>query len=472
MVVVEGPPGIGKTELLGALAASATTAGFEVLSARGGELEQSFAFGVVRQLFEALVAGLPASERRALFSGATALARPLLDPSAEPKVVSGSADPFPLLHGLYWLAANLAERRPLALVVDDAHWADLPSLRWLHYLARRLEGVPALVALAARSTIPEAPLEPIEAIKAEGSCALLRPTPLSEQASGTLLGQVFGSDPGSKLVHEAHRATQGNPFLLTELGRSLAADGVVPGDDAAVRVKRATPQTVGRSALARLARLPSAARRLARATALLGEDGELRHAAVLAGLGESEALAAADRLTAAGFLAATPRRAAPQLRFAHPLIRQALYADLPAGERAARHKDAARLLAKEPGTAERVAAHLMESIPRPPTRGSSRCCVRRRESRWVTAHPPSPPPTCAGGLTSHRRSMTGLGCCSSWAEPRRTPSTPGGSLISRPRPAPLRLLLTGRQRWEHSLSSASCRAILPALSGRGVRHSG
>jgi len=310
VVVVEGPPGIGKTELLGALAASATTAGFEVLSARGGELEQSFAFGVVRQLFEALVAGLPASERRALFSGATALARPLLDPSAEPKVVSGSADPFPLLHGLYWLAANLAERRPLALVVDDAHWADHPSLRWLHYLARRLEGVPALVALAARSTIPEAPLEPIEAIKAEGSCALLRPTPLSEQASGTLLGQVFGSDPGPKLVHEAHRATQGNPFLLTELGRSLAADGVVPGDDAAVRVKRATPQTVGRSALARLARLPSAARRLARATALLGEDGELRHAAVLAGLGESEALAAADRLTAAGFLAGPPRSSA------------------------------------------------------------------------------------------------------------------------------------------------------------------
>ena len=53
-------------------------------------------------------------------------------------------------HGLYWLTANLSAQRPLALVVDDVHWADIPSLKWLGYLARRLEGMPVVVLVAAR----------------------------------------------------------------------------------------------------------------------------------------------------------------------------------------------------------------------------------------------------------------------------------------------------------------------------------
>ena len=55
-----------------------------------------------------------------------------------------------MLHGLYWLAANFASRRPTLLVVDDLHWADEPSLRWLVYLARRLEGLPVLLLIGTR----------------------------------------------------------------------------------------------------------------------------------------------------------------------------------------------------------------------------------------------------------------------------------------------------------------------------------
>lgn len=364
IAVVEGPPGIGKTRLLSALRGLAVDDGLEVLRARGGEREQGFAFGVARQLFEAPVASAPEEQRTELLSGAAALAAPLVDPSEAPDQPAQPADPFPLVHGLYWLCANLADRTPLALLIDDAHWADLSSLRFLHYLSRRLEGVPALLALACRSTSPEAPVEPIEAIKLEEACAVVRPRALSEPAAAELLTVRLEAEPASELTREAHRVTRGNPFLLSELGRSLAAEGVVPDAAAAAQIRRASPEMISRSALTRLARLPSAARDLARTAALLGEDAEPRHAAALAALGEEEALAAADHLAAAGFLDAEARLGtAPKLQFAHPLIRQALYADLPEGERARCHKQAARLIATEPGSPERVAAHLLEATP-------------------------------------------------------------------------------------------------------------
>src|SRR3954469_9261980 len=134
LVAIEGPAGIGKTRLLGELGARAKDADMEVLVARGGELERGFAFGVVRQLFEAYLARREPAERDELFAGAAGLARPLfLEAGVLP---AEGQDAFALLHGLFWLAANLAAERPLVLVVDDLHWCDGESLRWLTYLAR------------------------------------------------------------------------------------------------------------------------------------------------------------------------------------------------------------------------------------------------------------------------------------------------------------------------------------------------
>ncbi|MDQ3954972.1 MAG: AAA family ATPase [Actinomycetota bacterium] len=364
VAVVEGPPGIGKTALLRALGERAVEGGLEVLGARGSDIEQDFAFGVARQLFEARVAASPEAERTELLSGAAALAAPLVDPSGPIGPAPAQADPFPLLNGLYWLAANLAERSPLVIVVDDAHWADLPSLRFLHYLSRRLEGVPALLVLALRSTAPEAPVEFIEAIKAEGPVELVRPGPLSRQASAELLADLLHAEPAPELAREAHRVTGGNPFLISELGRSLIADSITPDAKAADSLREVTPQAIRRSALRRLAQLPHPARELAGAAALLGEESQLRHAAALASLEMEVALGAADDLVGAGLLEGESRFGeTATLRFAHPLIRQVLYTDVAAGDRARRHKEAARLLAAESGTPERAAGHLMETAP-------------------------------------------------------------------------------------------------------------
>jgi hypothetical protein len=147
---VTGPAGIGKTSLLRAAADLASAAGMEVLSARGGEMEQEFAHGIVRQLFEPAVRALEPTARARMLCGAAAATAPIVDPtSALPP--GPAAAPFTVLHGLYWLCANLAARRPLLLAVDDAHWCDESSLRFLAYLQRRLEG------LRSSSSAPRAP---------------------------------------------------------------------------------------------------------------------------------------------------------------------------------------------------------------------------------------------------------------------------------------------------------------------------
>jgi predicted ATPase len=144
-VVFEGAAGIGKSSLLAAVR-TAAVGEFRVLSARGSELERELPFGVVRQLLEAVVAS-DVEEREGLLSGAAALAEPVLV-AADPEA---AAEPtFSALHGLYWLTINLASSQPVLVTVDDAHWADVASLRWLIYLARRLAGVPLALVVATR----------------------------------------------------------------------------------------------------------------------------------------------------------------------------------------------------------------------------------------------------------------------------------------------------------------------------------
>ena len=144
-LVLEGPPGIGKSSLLAA--ARADAGDLRVVSARGGELERELPFGIVRQLLEPALVGAAPGERATLLAGAAALAEPVL---SAPDDGAAAEPPFSALHGLYWLTVNLAAVQPLLMLVDDVQWADGASLRWLVYLARRLEGVPVALVLATR----------------------------------------------------------------------------------------------------------------------------------------------------------------------------------------------------------------------------------------------------------------------------------------------------------------------------------
>jgi DNA-binding CsgD family transcriptional regulator len=359
VVVIEGPPGIGKTGLIKATARLARLAGFIVLTAVGVELEMDFAFGMVRQLFEPVIAELEPDERSAALAGAAGLAGPLVDPTrAKPATGEVPGDVFPALHGLYWLCSNLSANRPLLIAVDDAHWGDSPSLRWLHYLAGRVDGLPVLLAVATRSTKPEAPVELIEAIKSRPEARLVQPGPLSPAASGALLERVFGSKPEEGFVRAAHEATAGNPFLLEALARSLVADGIPPEDARSDQLAEVRPEAVRRSVLARLARLPEGSRAVARAVAVLADGAQVQRVADLAGLSEREVSESADLLVGAGLL-----ERERSIRFTHPIIRSTVYSDLPVAERSRQHKRAARLLADEEAPPQQIAAHLLVVEP-------------------------------------------------------------------------------------------------------------
>src|SRR5262245_43977706 len=167
--------GLGKTSLIQAACRRAGELGYETLTARGSELERGFAFGVVRQLFERRVA----EERDEVFAGPAAAARPVL--TGAPAATPAGDTTFAVVHGLYWLAANLAARAPLLIAVDDAHWADSSSLHWLAYLAPRVEGLALGLLVASRPIEPAAADAGHLALRREAP-AVVRPALLSEAA--------------------------------------------------------------------------------------------------------------------------------------------------------------------------------------------------------------------------------------------------------------------------------------------------
>jgi DNA-binding CsgD family transcriptional regulator len=348
-VVVQGTPGIGKSSLLAAARAAADN--LQVVVARGSELEREFAFGIVRQLLEPVLAAADEAERAVLLAGAAALAEPVL---SAPEDDVGAEPAFSALHGLYWLTANVAGSGPLLMIVDDVQWADLASLRWLVYLARRLEGVPLALLLATRP--PET--SPTEALLDElvtvPEVEVLSPRDLSERAAGELAAGLLPSVPDPEFVAACHRATGGNPFLLGELCRELSRLGIAPSRESAALASQLSSQGVGRAVRARLRRLGPECAALARAVAVLGDPADPVLAARLAGLAEDEASEAADRLAKASIL-----ESGRPLAFVHALVRASIDAEMTVGERAREHERAAAVLARAGADADRVALHLL-----------------------------------------------------------------------------------------------------------------
>lgn len=355
LVVVEGPAGIGKSRLLAELRACAPELGLRPLAGRGSELEREFPFGVVRQLFEPPLMGDEARER--WLTGPAAPAASVFSP---PRDDAESDDPsFAALHGLFWLTATAAAEQPLMLVADDLHWVDRPSLRYLAYLARRLEGLPVLLVVGLRAGEPGADPALVGEIAQDPSALVVRPGPLSDGAAGELVAARLGERPDPAFQAACHEATGGNPLLLGQLLRSLGDDSVRPDAASAGLVHEIGPQAIARTILMRLARLPQDAVPVARAVAVLGDSADLPAVAELAGLDEARAAAATDALARAEILGSER-----PLGFVHPLVREAVYRDMSVARREVQHAAAAAMLAVSGAPAERVAAHILLVSPR------------------------------------------------------------------------------------------------------------
>ena len=352
VLVVEGPAGIGKTRLLAAARKAAVAEeGFRVLAARASPLEREFGFGVVRDLLTPVVRD-PAG-RAALAQGAARLAAPALDLGAAPAPV------FATCHGIFWLVAELAERQPLLLAVDDAHWADAPSLRALNHLAHRIADLPVLLAVAARPPEPGRDAEELlEALAAEPATTVLRPQPLSDAGTRLVLRTVFDVHVDDRFAAVCHEVSGGNPLLLRALASSLRAAGTPPGAAAAAAVHERAPAIVSTFVLPLLRQLSRPTVAVAQALAVLGPGAELRFLSAVAGLDAVETARAVDRLAAAELVVREP-----ELDFAHPLVAQAVTEHMPAAELQVAHRTAAREMAGDGLSREAVAAHLLHLPP-------------------------------------------------------------------------------------------------------------
>jgi DNA-binding CsgD family transcriptional regulator len=349
---IEGPPGIGKTLLVDAACQQARGIGLRVLTARASDLEREFAFAVIRSLFEPALAGFEQAQSEELLAGAARLALPVITLEGQPPEGAGVAS-LGTLHGLYWLTANLAETSPLLLAVDDGHWADTSSLRALAYLARRIADLPVALVLAARRPGPEVDVAAVDVLQHEPVATVLRPGPLSRASADTLISSVLGDAGDEPFRAACHEATEGNPLLLQALLSELAATGVAPHADA---VRDRAPAIIAGSVLSRLRQLSAEAGAVARALAVLRGGAQLRHVAAVAGVDPLTAADAADSLARAHLLAEER-----PLRFAHPLVEEAIVERMGVAERHQAHRKAANLLATEGAAQELIAAHLMQT---------------------------------------------------------------------------------------------------------------
>ena len=179
------------------------------------------------------------------------------------------------------------------LVVDDLQWCDVPSLRALTFIARRLEGQPLALVMATR------PLEGVRssetaALLADPAVEVLRPSPLTEGAVSELVATRLFEAPEDRFVRECLEVTGGNPFYLGELLGELAARGVDRAAAADADVVAIVPRGVANAVLLRLARLAPASVALARALSVLGDGALSGDAAALAAI-EPEERGARDR---------------------------------------------------------------------------------------------------------------------------------------------------------------------------------
>jgi DNA-binding CsgD family transcriptional regulator len=352
-VLIEGTAGIGKTSLLNAACEQAALAGMTVLRASAAEFEGGYAWAVIRQLFdhqlEPGVGSPPPGD-------AAELAAPALGHG----LASASENDYSVVHGLYWLTTTLAQQRPLVVAVDDVHWADQPSARYLAHLLRRLDGIAVLVVMAVREprTASDEDRSVTASLAGQPSVTMVRPAALSVAACADMVRGALGTCASAEFTQACHALTGGNPLLLGALLASLAAEKVAGKSAEIPHLHRLTPRAVSRIVLLQLGRMPAGALAAARAVAVLGTSATATRAACL---GQLDADAGAELI--AMLMADGVIEGDQVLRFIHPLVRSVIYHDLAPPLRERWHYRAARMLCDQGAPLEEVTVHLLAAGP-------------------------------------------------------------------------------------------------------------
>jgi DNA-binding CsgD family transcriptional regulator len=348
-VLVEGEPGIGKSALVRETLANAAYDGCQVFWGAGDELSQALPLS---PLIEALGVRQPSANPRrntilGLLRGEVAADRGIDVPAA-------------LAEQLLALVAEQCAVRPAVLVIDDLQWADQASITLWGRLARLARQVPLLVVGMMR---PVPQRDDLLALRRVASDATrLQLTGLTGEAVAELVTSLVGGIPDDRLLRLADDAA-GNPLYITELVAALTRSSsvTVTGAGDAELTNGSAPSSLSAAIADRLGFVPGPVRGVLRAAALLGVDFVVPDLAIVLGRGVADLVGALDEARAAGVLA----EASGGMAFRHPLIRAALYEEMPAPVRAAWHRDAGRALAEAGAPADRVARQLLRAAGGP-----------------------------------------------------------------------------------------------------------
>ena len=347
-VLIEGEPGIGKSSLVRSAVARAADAGCQAFWGAGDELGQALP---LLPLLEALRVRDPSSDPRR--SSIMRLLR------GEDPADRGTDATAALAEQLLALVAEECGVRPTILVVDDLQWADQASVALWGRLARSARQAPLLLVGTMR---PVPQREDLLALRRAAGEARMQLAGLTEAAAAELVAALVGGRPDDKLLRLAGGAA-GNPLYLTELVDALTRSSAVTvtGAGIAELASGSVPRSLSAAIADRLGFVSGPVRQVLRAAALLGVDFAVPDLAIVLGHTVADLIPAVDEARAAGVLA----EFGSGLGFRHPLIRAALYDEMPQPVRAAWHREAGRALAEAGASPNRVARQLLRAVDGP-----------------------------------------------------------------------------------------------------------
>ena len=367
VLLYSGEAGLGKTSLLTEFRRSAVAAGCTVLSARGGEQQRYLPFHVVRQLMQPALARLTPAQRHEL-EEASATWYPIAAPAmgAVAPTEGTLSDPQGVRDALDWVVTQLAfQKRPLAIVVDDLHWADPESLTWLASFAARVPVLPMLLVLAFRpEELPTegAPLLGDPAVVPGGPQQL---RPLTPNAVSALVRREFGDEADAMFARECWHITIGNPYDLATLFTRLRDRRLRPVEETIPLMRELVAAGRGPAIVRRLAKLGTDTHWYAYAAAILDSRIDPEVAGRVAGISPSAARNAVERLIEDRILREEQdERGRTVLEFVHPTIATAIYQSvlLPSIRTAMHGQAAAEVIASGRSMAE-ASRHLLEIQP-------------------------------------------------------------------------------------------------------------
>ena len=347
--LIEGEPGIGKSALVRAAMAEAPDAGCQVFWGAGDELGQALP---LLPFLDGLRVREPSTNPRR--NTIVQLLR------GEVTADRGTDVPAVLAEQLLALIAEQCAMRPTILVVDDLQWADQASITLWGRLARSAQQIPLLLVGMMRPAPQRDDLLALRRVV--GDDARLQLTGLSGVALADLVADLAGGRPDGNLLRLADGAA-GNPLYLTELVAALTRSSglTVTEAGAAMLAGGSAPSSLSAAIADRLGFVAGPVRVVLRAAALLGTDFAVPDLAIVLGRQVADLIPAVDEACAVGVLA----ESRDGLGFRHPLIRAALYDDMPTPVRAAWHRDAGRALAEAGAPPDRVARQMLRAVGGP-----------------------------------------------------------------------------------------------------------